>query len=380
MDKRTQLGLLRILSIVFTMIVAILFVLAVHSSFIDPLINRTMFIELPSEDDIIWSFEDDYLLAETGLTMENTGFYDMRDITITYDLFALERTLFSDTIRVNRLSVGESKEVPVSMAVRLEDVEDEMLEEFVFNTTDFKIRSRLTARYPFTLMHLELRYDETLEWDGLVKTLEFEYEGVSVTSLDQEGSVLSIPFEVETNDLLEGDAYVDVTMYDETMTEAYSAERITVPLGVRYKGEISFELNKDITEVFITDSRKVQFISEITLSGVEMSFEHTTEYEWGAPLNDLAVGNAHRTLDQVRADFSFHNDSPRFLELELDIRVFDIGDQLVGTQTLWLNAHSGQYVETTIFVEIDGVPTHVEVDIFEHGTGVEYRAEVVVDP
>ncbi len=380
MLKKTRLRIFKIVSSIFTTIVVILFILAVHSSFLDPLMNQEMFIELPSEDDIIWSFEDDTLLAETSLTMENNGFYSMQDIEIRYDLFGLDRELFSDTIRVDSLSTGERREIPVSMAIQIDDFEDEVIEDLVFNETDLEVRSHLTARYPFSLMNLDLRYDEILRWDGLVQILEFEYQEASVSSLpDQDGSILSIPYEVETNELLEGDADVDITMYDETMTTVYSTHQITVPLGQRHREDLTFELDESLTEEFITNSQRVKFVSDITFSGAEMSFEYTTEHDWGAPLNDISIENVQHTLNQVRGDLTFDNDSPRFLQLDINIRVFDADDQLVGTQDESFNVASGQSVDRTIEVEVVGDPVYAEVTFYEHDTEMEHRMEVDVD-
>lgn len=365
---------------IFASIVVLLFILATYSSFIDPLINQEMFVELPSEDDITWSLEDGYLLADTSLAMENNGFYDMQDIVINYDLSGLDIELFSDTIIVNSLSTGERIEIPISIFIPIDDFEDEVVEEIVFNTVEFKVSSHMTARYPLSLLHLELRHDEILEWNGLVQKLEFDHQGASVSSLpNQEGSILSIPYDVDTHDLLDGEADVHITMYDETMTTVYSTQHISVPLGRNHREDLEFELDYVVTEEFITNSQRINFVSHITFQGADTSFEYTTKHDWGAPLNDIALENFRLFQTEVRTSLLFENDSPRDIQLELNIDVFDSEHQLVGSRDHSFSVASGRSLVRAIGSDVTGDPLYAQLTFYEHSTGMEYSMEAEVD-
>ncbi|MFO8110457.1 MAG: hypothetical protein R6U17_08085 [Thermoplasmata archaeon] len=376
MENKSKLRIFRILSTLFTLAVIIMFVLAIYSSFLNPLINRSPFVELPSEDDIDWSFDEETLLVETVLTMENDGFYEMQDIQMDFDLFGFDRTLYSETVSVESLGIGEKRDEPMSFAINLNDFDDDEIEEFVFNRCDFKVSTRMTAKYPLSLMQLKMAYEETIQWDGVVLSLEFDHERAFVNSLpDQEGSVLTIPFEVETNDLLEGDANVFITMYDQSKDTVYSTEDISIPLGGYESHELSFELDEDSTEEFITNSQTVKFLSEITIDGLNMNFDHTTEHYWGAPLNDLSLVDLHVIGNEFTADIYFENDSPRYLNLEVEITVYDSADTPVGTYLQQFAVLQGEERDISVTIDVEGEPLYAKFRFYEQGTGMEYDME-----
>ncbi len=380
MDKKAGLKIFKITSSVFTLIVIALFILAIHSSLLDPLVNQQMFIELPSEDEIEWTLEEDYLTIKADIWMENGGYYELQDIDIDFNLSGWNETLFSDSVSVDRLATGERASIPVTFSIDQVSLDDEQMEEFVFNSTDFNINSRMRARYPFSLVRLEMIYEDIFHWDGFVQQLEFIHDQASVRSLeDRDGSVLELPFEVETNEMLTGTAEVDVTMYDENMEREYSTDSFTVHLGGFSSVLLSFQLTEELTEEFITNSQRVKFVSDILFSDANMDVEHRTYHDWGAPLDQLSVDQVRRVGEQVQGDLYFRNDSPRDLLIELDIHVYDDDDLRIGDKNRQITLSPGETFQDTVTVEIVGIPTYAIIDFYEHNTGMEHQTEEAVD-
>ncbi len=370
-------------SMVFSIIVIIIFLLAVYSSFINPMIEGEMFVVLPSEEDIDWRFEEESLIVESELEMKNTGYFDLQDIDIRIDLLRLDNgedveTFYSDTIFIESLEVGESRTESITLNLSTEDFSEEEMEEFIFESLEFQVSSEMSARYPFSLMHLDLVYHEIIEWDGVVQELEFHHEEASVHTFgNDEGSVLELPFVVETNDLLSGTSNVDIYMEDKD-GDLYSTYSLDIPLGTRVQEDLRFQLDEEGTREFITRSQRLDFVSDIELGEEGLTFEHTTSHDWGAPLNELEI-EVSRDGNKVNTSYSFENDSPRTLILFPEIEVFDSDGNLIGSDETAHYVQSGVSIDDMISIEVEGEPAYIEVYFYEDDTEMEHREEVWID-
>ena len=489
---------LAILKVILTVLCVVILIISFTSVF--PAMTGDINIEIPSEEEIRWDVQENYLFLRGDMWMNNSGYYRMEDINIQVDIIGFNRSLFNDTIYVPSVERGENKKIELELQTSLDDFSEEELEYLVFEGIDLKIISDMNANYPFSILHFNLDYESTVEWEGLVKTFEYDEDNIDLTS-NAEGAVVSLPYTVETSEYLSGNSIIELELYDENKEELYSSTELTVPLGVyesdtidfligetfveelvfnsqelvmvsqisfsdfdlefeqeevyfweapveeidfkfdearvtysagqttlylpyqvntpglsgeaivdidmwdgdmndryssdehtiplgtNYHDELSFSIDEEDTEKFITTSQLLLFDINIYLIDDDLSFNTQEIYEWGAPLNDLEIENIKYdlTAGTASATFSFTNDSPRRLEMELDIIIYDEDDIEVGSKFISYRdnqdyiVNSGEDFIDTIEVEVDDIPSYALVTFTDDNTVMQFEKRVEAD-
>lgn len=366
---------------VIAVLTAVTIIIAVTS--VVPAMMGDIMIEVPEEDDIEWSMSGSELLVEADMWINNSGNYDLKDIDISIALKGLDTDIFNHSKKIDSVKSGEDRRIPISLTKNFDEFTDEQKETFIFNETTFQITSTMTAVYPFKLLGFDLDYDHDIEWTGIVEDITFQYDSAKVSSDSDTGSTLTLPYEVSTYDGLSGSSDVSITMYNEDgqPVDDYGE---TIPLGQYHHDEFRFELDRTETEDFITRSQTVDFIAEISMSEGADPFEYEASYDWGAPLNNLDIGDVtyeveyNATTQQFEgtatAELSFENDSPRKLDITLIlIARNDTSSGNVGTGYYELDVSSDSYYSEDITMDLLGVPDEIEVQFEEYNTGMEYE-------
>ncbi len=254
-------------------------------------------------------------------------------------------------------------------------------EEFIFNDLDLEISAELSFRN----FNVTTDYTVYHQWDSPVKYLDFRYEDAAVQEVSQ-GSELTLPFRVHTSDRLTGNASVEVSMYRSSTPndDPYSGDQIEVMLGVNTSRELTFTLDEQQSEELITNSQSLDFVADVTLEERGVEFQYESSYDWGAPLDELQIEGVYFDPgpQEVRGNISFINDSPRELQLVLNITIYNSANQIVGykemsyvTNDSFLVSPGESFMEE-LSVEISGDATSGEITFTDANTGMEHEREV----
>ncbi len=257
-------------------------------------------------------------------------------------------------------------------------------EEFIFNDQDLMVSARLSFRD----FDISAYHNVTYQWDSYVEYLDFKYAEAEVQRTSQ-GSDLILPFRAHTSDSLSGDASVDVQMYREATpnTEPYSSDEVDVPLGTNTTEDIIFALTEQQSKELITNSQGIEFVADIQLKSKNVEFEYRPDtYEWGAPLDQLEIEGVYHDpdTDQVKGNISFVNDSPRTLQLIINVTVYNSNGQIVGYEEKSYQTNDGFLVSEgesffeNLAVPVSGDATSGEIKFIDDKTGMEYEKEVQV--
>ncbi|MFO7791867.1 MAG: hypothetical protein R6W73_02655 [Candidatus Saliniplasma sp.] len=492
------------LQIVLTIFTIVILIISVTS--VLPAMTGDIDIAIPSEDDLRWDIQEDELYLSGDMWVNNSGYYRMEDINIDVEVLGFNRTLFNDKLNVPSVESGEDKKIELELQTSLDDFTDDELDELVFGGEeenggiDLKIVSDMTASYPFSIVGFHLDYESIVEWEGLVETFEYHEDNIEFHGNDQ-GTMVSLPYTVETSDYLSGDSIVDlrlldegndeeysstqldiplgdresdtadfiieddlveefvfndkdliissqitfsdidlefdedesysweapveelnlfydeayvtsdndqstlylpyqvyttglsgnadveITMLNDDETNAYSSDRQYVPLGEDYRDDLEFDLDEVDTEEFITNSQDVYFDIDITLIDKNIQFNTDETYYWGAPLNNLEIEDVrfYQTDERAEGTFSFINDSPRELEMEIKIQIKDVDNITIGSKLVSYQddpsyiVGPGEEFEDTIELDVSGIPEYAEITFTDDNTGMEFEREVDVD-
>ncbi len=375
MDRR--LIVFRIVLVIFAVVILIIASLGIYSSFIDPIINQTVFVDVPSEDQISWSFEEDSLDIDTAIWINNTGYYALEDVNLYILMEGLDATFYDETMNIERIESGEKRQVPISFSVDMDSLPGDItIYDLIFDNATFYIRSHLTASYPFSLMNLEFDYESTFEWLGIVNNLELFHQEASVVSARDGRSMIEIPFEIDTNDVISGSAQVDLALWDEARQTKYAETSLNVPLGRNHYSWITFELSEEYTEYFIKNSETVHFVSTVYLADSDVSFDYTMEHYWGAPLRDFDFGDIEVDENYANSSFYFVNDSTGTLDIRIDIELDNETTGLAGGYYKRIVVQPGDVVNEVISMYLIDVPDLAIIRIEEHFSGYVYERVV----
>jgi len=489
------------LQVILTIFTIAIIIISVTS--ILPAMTGDINIEIPSEDEIRWDIEGDTLYLRGDMWVNNSGYYTLENINIAVEVLGFNRTLFEDNIKVPAVEREENKKIELQLQTNLDDFSETELQELVFgdeNNIDLVIISDMTANYPFSIIGFYLDYESVVEWNGLIKKMDYHedeiefheisygtavslpytvetsdylsgYSTVNLRLLNEEsdeeysstqidiplgvhetntldflieddsiedfvfndkdliihsqitfsdfdlefddeqrytwhapveelnlfydnayvsskyvGSTLFLPYQVHTRDLT-GQAEVEITMWNEDESIMYSSDRQTIPLGIDYHGELSFPLDDIDTHEFIINSQELIFNIDITLIDKGIQFNTEETYYWGAPLNELEIDyvSYDPITREAEGKYSFINDSPRELKIELQIDIMDENKNTIASESLsYLEdpkyiIESNEEFEDTITIEIDDEPAYAVLTYIDQNTGMEYEREVDID-
>ncbi len=367
----------KIVLVIFAVIIIVIASMGIHSSFVDPIINQAVFIDVPDEDQISWSFDEESLNISASIWINNTGYYALEDIDLYVNMYGLNTTLLEENIRIERVDPGVDHEVPIDFTMDFNSLPGEItIENLIFDNATFYVTSHLTANYPYSLMDLEFDYESTVEWEGIVNDVEFFYDEVQV-STEGGTNILEIPFEVDTNDVISGVAEVNIALWNEDRDTKYAETSLDVYLGVIDYNWIQFELDDNTTEHFITNSETVYFVSTVSLPDSDVSFDYTVEHEWGAPLRDFEIDDITLDENNVYTGLYFVNDSPKTLDIRIDIEIDNETTGLVGVYNERFIIQPGETLDEEITISLLNVPDFAVIMFSEAFSGYEY--EKVVD-
>ena len=251
----------------------------------------------------------------------------------------------------------------------------DIIEDFIFNDKNLIISSEVN----FSEFGMKFEEEERYHWEAPVEELDFLFDEASVTSSNGQSSLI-LPYLVQTRNL-DGNAIVEITMLDESKTRVYSTDLETIQLGTHYTDQFIFPLNEEDTVEFIINSQLLFFDIDITLEENDIRFNTEETHKWGAPLNELEVDYIQYCPIEKRAEgnFSFINDSPRELDLTIDIIVYDEYDDYIDSITEYFIVEAGEEFEGVLEADIDEIPAYAEITFIDNNTGMEYEKEVDVD-
>lgn len=300
---------------------------------------------------------------------------DQLNTTSTVDL-TLKNETDGDNYSETQISVPIGGDYSTDVTFELGNNETEHL---IFNDEQLHVESVISIE--------DLGYTVTnttiFNWEAPVRYIDFLYEQARVESVPT-GSELFLPYNVSTTDRLSGLAQADITMYNSDQSVAYNETREMIPLGVETSSELEFSLNESETEKFITNSHQVNFIADINLQEKNIDFTYESSYDWGAPLNNLSIGDFSYDLitETISANISFINDSPRELLVNLTVLLFNSQDDLVGSKEISYTddqdyrVASGEQFSQRITVDVSEEPSYAEVTFTDATTGMELEKVV----
>jgi len=208
-------------------------------------------MDLPSAEDVEWSYSDGVVYVSAPYSIDNGGFYDVEDLVLSYDVTNYTNAeIHSGVIDLGTIPAGTITSDEIEFTFPLLDMYESGLTGMVFNDDLLEFEVEVSCYYTMRLIHFRAEYTASVPWDAIV-------ESVGVDGGRVEDGQFVIDYHLSTSDLMDGTSTIRAVLYNGTTFVAEATD--TVALGRYYDGELAFDLpfstvpDRIVLTVFVED-------------------------------------------------------------------------------------------------------------------------------
>ena len=360
---------LAVLNAIF--IIALLFSAYALYTAVEPIVTGKVSIEMQDQDDIEWEFSNDTIEAHTWVDIINGGKYEIRDthlhIWIIYEEMGM--TILDMKKDIPPVSPGSTHRENIDAYLNLSQFPDEIKNELWRNYANFTIYAEITAYFMNRGGEILVNYHNTILWEPLLKHVHVDAENSTIHYDSSTGNMsIYVPYEVSTSSLLSGSADALVQIYNGSKVLSSCQEKIE--LGRDHYGTLVFEISSSDTYYLMTHSMPLPVVATVEYSWMFMEVNET--YDWGAPFDDLYIGEIQNEANRITVSYSFTNDYVRDMDLTINAVVYDSAGNVIGSKDYHYIAYMGSRVDRQISVDVSAYPDHALITVTENISGWHY--------
>ncbi|MEF8873277.1 MAG: hypothetical protein V5A88_01255 [Candidatus Thermoplasmatota archaeon] len=318
----------KIALVIFAVSILVIAVLSVL-----PLVQEDITVE-PGQQGVTWGVKEEELIGEGNIWINNSGNFDLEDISLALDLEALDDLYLTTTEELDEIKVGEDRKVNLRLSKNLSAVSNEVIDHLIYNDTDFEITAKFEGRYTFSLMSFDVSYRDTFLLERVVNDIDYDVTDADLFSDASGNQRLSLPVYLSTNDneLISGDVSIYTAIYDEDEANLYSEDVFTHTLGRDETIDLNFNVSDTDARELVTTSQTLVIKTNISLERYDFSVRRHDTFSWRAPLNGLQIKNItyQDENETVTGRVSFHNDAAERVELTLSAKLYNDEGEVIG--------------------------------------------------
>jgi hypothetical protein len=193
-------------------------------------------VDLPSANDVQWSYSDGNVHVIAPYTIHNGWIYDVNDLVLDYSVTNLERTTLSqNSIRIGTIPAGKVTSSHIDFTFNLTRLYGEGVLGMVFRDDSLHFDIGVTCFYTMKLIKFEASYQAEVPWDALIRAY-----GVSAPRWT--GSSVAVDYYVETSSILAplGSVPVILSLYDGNGNLLIPLMTQVLRLGTNSTGTLTF--------------------------------------------------------------------------------------------------------------------------------------------
>jgi hypothetical protein len=231
-----------------------------------PLALNGMDVSLPDEDDVEWTFHDNVFLLSAPLEIYNGGYYDIEDLSLAFSVRDGGGDLIADSTSTPvDLIAGEENTVNLILALDLDEVDEEFVDEMIFENTTLDMRLDISAKYMMSLMDINVHASHEFEMPALV-----EDYGVRTEEISYSDGNLSIPYWISTSDMVSGTEFgLNLTVSAE---EEIATASDVIELNGHQEGVFLIPISEEDIQDLMDDG-EVTITLELDYQGIKASRE-----------------------------------------------------------------------------------------------------------
>ncbi len=169
-------------------------------------------VHLPQAKDVTWSYENGLVAASAPYSIDNGGFYDVDNLTISYSVTNNTHYLLAaDTFNIGKIPKGTVFPGALDFTFDLLGFYKNGTQWMVFHDDILNFDIHVSCYYTLKLVKFDASYSTGVIWDALIRS--WAVEKPNLTSLITHGSPYPINYWLNTSSLLNGlpPAHVNVS-------------------------------------------------------------------------------------------------------------------------------------------------------------------------
>jgi len=205
-------------------------------------------VNLPSTDEVDWSVEDGIVHITAPFSVDNFGFYDVKDLQISYSV--TNDSLYQmadDSIAIGDIPAGQVTASSIDFQFDLIALFDSGVQWMVFHDDLIRFYVEVSCMYTMELVSFDASYQVQVPWDALIKS--YGVSDVAYPSTPPPpGDPISVTVDywLDTSGRLAGmpDSVVTVSYYgDGVLLGGTSA---TIGVGSNYTDSVQISVSPEL--------------------------------------------------------------------------------------------------------------------------------------
>lgn len=196
-------------------------------------------VDLPSPNEVRWSYADGVVHVIAPYSINNGGIYDVDNLTIIYRVSNLTSYVIAyDTIVIGRIPAGQVTSDDIDFTFDLLSLYNSGASYMVFNDDLLNFYVEVSCFYTVKLVKFEANYQVSVPWDALVQ----DWGVLDISPWPPSGTSLTVDYWLRTSDILAdvSPAAVILTLYD--AGGPLQTVQQTIQLGGNYTGSVTFSI------------------------------------------------------------------------------------------------------------------------------------------
>jgi len=270
----------RILRISISMInIAIMFMIILAAW---PFITGDFGVDIPTQNDVDWSYSDGNITVSAPIGIRNGGFYDINDVVVKMSVEnETHYSIVDSTNNWGTISAGSHVTRSVVFSVDLKKLLADGSTYMIFHPDSFVVDVEISAKYMLGLIIFTADYQVVYPWEGLILGM-----GFGTPSLyNHTGTYgVQVPYYLNTNHLLAGLGGDYAVSLKNGMGTSIANSTQHVSLGMNYSS--TFALNTNPSAAFDLLMNNQTLTATITVK-LGPTFQITTvrQIQWVAPMH-----------------------------------------------------------------------------------------------
>jgi len=200
-------------------------------------------IDLPSANEVQWTYSDGVVHVTAPFSINNGGFWDIEDLTVRYEVTNYsQESIVDQTIPIGTIGVGDYVSSYLDFEFDLLELYSRGVTWMVFNDDMLNFYIEVSCGYTMKMVKFGADYQVSVPWDALVQSYGIlDYTYTSTGTLPTDPVSVSIEYWLTTSDMLSSlpAAQVDLAFRGNSTTLAQT--QTTVQLGGNHSGTISMD-------------------------------------------------------------------------------------------------------------------------------------------
>jgi len=239
----------RILQISIAAVNFVIFALAFTS--IWPFPNGDFKVDLPSSNEIEWTYDAGVVHVSAPFSIDNGGFYDVDDLLLTYDVTNYSNALLaSGRIHIGTIPAGRVTSDTIQFDVPILQLYQQGFGWMVFNDDMLNFVVGVSCKYTMKLVDFEARYNVSVPWDALIQQ-------AAIDSISQSGNQLTVNYHISTSSIFSGTTTLRAYLYSGSTLLAQDSD--VIQLGTYFPGSMTFTLGSALPDRVVFQAQILDF-------------------------------------------------------------------------------------------------------------------------